>query len=199
MNLIKTFTTNKLAACLLAIGLCVTTTNYACNTAQWLSTIGRYLPVAIQVAQSIVGLIGVFNTAASTEDQAIVKQIGDEATKDFQLLQSLYQQYESKPSADTKAQIETVLATIVNNLPDLLATAHIKDPGLLQKVTASVNIVVTIADVIIAQIPVSNPQLKARKAAKRAVRPMTPAGVKAAWDSEVCGGNSACTVLVKGS
>lgn len=197
--MIRLFSTHKVLSCMLAMALCLTTTNFACNSspAQWLNTIGEYLPVAIQIAQSIISLIGVFAPASAPDDQAAVRRIGDEATKDLKLLQTLYDQYKASPSPDTKAAIETALADITTNLPALLEAAHIKNEALLQRVTASVNIIMTVADIIIAQIPVDNPQLKARKAQKKATPPLSPKAVKAEWDAKVCGGDTACTSLVK--
>jgi hypothetical protein len=198
-SMINYFPRHKVLSTALALSLVMTTTNFACNTSQWLSTIGQYLPVAIQVAQSIVSLIGVFGNAQTAADQQAVTQIGEEATKDYQLLQSLYQQYQTSPSASTEAEIENALSLITTNLPAMLSAAHIKDQHLLQSVTAAVNILMTVADTIISQLPVKNPQLKIRKenmkkTAKAAG--LTPATVKTQWNVLVCGGNLNCMNLV---
>ena len=196
--MIKYFNQHKVLSCVLAMMLTLTTTNFACNTAKWLDTVGKYLPTAIQVAQSIVSLVGLFAPASTNSDQVVVKQIGDEATKDYQLLDKLYEQYKAAPSPDTRTQSENALATITTNLPAELEAAHIKDPVLLQKVTAAVNILMTVADVIIAQMPVSNPTLVAHKAkAKAGLVKATPATIKAQWDSVVCANEPICTALVK--
>src|SRR5437879_4530365 len=196
--MITYFIRHKVPTAILALTLSFTATNYACNTQAWLNAIGQYLPLAIQIAKSIVSLIVVFNPSASQEDQGYVNSIGDEATRDYQLLQSLYQQYKATPNASTQAAIENTLTLIVNNLPQLLSTGHIKDPSLAAKVTAAVNILVTVADTIIAQMPVKSPQLRARKAQARiAAAGFSPSAVKVQWDTLVCAGNSACTQMVK--
>ena len=196
--MIRVFTRHKLLSAVFAISLCITTTNFACNPSAWLSVIGQYLPVAIQIAQAIASLVPIFSPSAAATDQTAVTNIGNEAVKDFQLLQSLYRQYQAKPESGTKAEIENVLSTIVSNLPAELPAAHIKDQVLLDKVTASVNILLSVVDVIIAAMPVKNPVLSARKsqATKKAAALRTPMGVKAEWDHAVCQENSACTVLV---
>jgi hypothetical protein len=195
--MIRYFTAHKVLSTVLTLILCATTTNFACHTQDWLNTIGQYLPLAIQIAQAIVQLVPIFASNAGSDDQALVKQISDEATKDFQLLQSLYQQYQSKPSPDTKAAIENALAVIVTNLPQMLATSHIKDQILLDKVTASVNVLVTVADIIISAIPVTNPQLVARKAqAKMKAVKQTPQTIKIQWNTQVCGLDPKCMALV---
>lgn len=192
--MIRYFTTHKLLSVLLCSCLVVTTTNFACNTS-WINTIGQYLPVAIQIATSIVQLIGVFGSAqTSAQDQAAVQAIGQEATKDWQLLQTLYQQYQATPSPTTQAQIENILQVITSNLPAELAAAHIKDPNLLNSVTAAVNLLVTVADTIIAQLPVKSPQLKARKSA--VTNKLSPSAVKQQWNVLVCGGKQTCMDLV---
>jgi hypothetical protein len=197
--MIRYFTNHKLLSILLASILCVTTTNFACNTQQWLKTIGQYLPVAIQVAQSVVSLLPLFGSGQPASDQQAVTQIGNEATKDFQLLQSLYQQYQAKPDAGTQAEIENVLNLVTTNLPAMLTAAHIKDQNLSQKIVAAVNILLSIADVIIAQMPVQSPALKARRARKAQLKlgaPLTPQSVKMQWDTVVCANNPNCTALV---
>lgn len=191
--MIRYFTTHKLLSVLLCSCLVVTTTNFACSTA-WVTTLGQYLPTAIQIAESIISLISVFSPGAAAGDQQAVSAIGQEATKDYQLLQSLLTQYQATPSATTQAQIENTLQIITSNLPALLAAAHIKDQTLLNSVTAAVNILVTIADTIIASFPVKSAQLKARKAT--ITNKLTPAGAKQQWNVLVCGGNTTCMNLV---
>jgi len=114
-------------------------------------------------AKSIASLIVVFNPSASQEDQSYVTTIGDEATRDYQLLQSLYQQYKATPSATTEAAIENTLTLIVQNLPQILNAGHVKDPSLQGKLSSAVNILITIADAIVSQMPVKSPTLRSRK------------------------------------
>lgn len=197
--MINYFSRHKLLSAVLAVSLTVTTTNFACNTQAWLTSIGQYLPVAIQVAQSIASLMAVFGGGQAASDQQTITQIGNEATKDYQLLQSLYQQYESKPDATVEAEIENTLSLITTNLPALLSAAHIKDQQLQNSVTAAINILLTVADTIIAQMPVKNPQLKARKSRMKASvqsAAFTPIVVKQQWNVLVCGGNPGCMALV---
>jgi len=189
------FVRHKIMSTILASCLVLTTTNFACNTS-WISTVGQYLPTAIQIAESIIQLVGMFGSSSAQSDQAAVQAIGQEATKDYQLLQTLYQQYQATPSPTTQAQIENILAIITTNLPAELAAAHIKDQGLLNSVTAAVNTLVTIADTIISQLPVKSPQLKARKGVLKSTNRLTPAGAKQQWDTLVCKGLSTCTALV---
>jgi len=191
--MIPYFVRHKALSAVFALSLCVTTTNYACNTQAWLNVIGQYLPLAIQIAKSIASLIVVFNPSASQEDQSYVTTIGDEATRDYQLLQSLYQQYKATPSATTEAAIENTLTLIVQNLPQILNAGHVKDPSLQGKLSSAVNILITIADAIVSQMPVKSPTLRARK--NRSLG-YSPSAVKVQWDTLVCSGNATCTAMV---
>jgi hypothetical protein len=194
--MIRYFDRHKVFSMVLAVILSITTMNFACNT-NWINTVNQYLPLALQIAQSIASLVAVFSPNVGVEDTQAVAAISQEAVKDWQLVQSLIQQYQATPSATTQAALENALNTLVTSLPAMLAAAHVKDQTLLTKVTAAVNILVTIADAIISQIPVKTSALQTRKAmAKVKASAYSPSAAKGQWDTLVCGGNPSCTAMV---
>lgn len=197
--MVKVFLRNKVASSILACMLVMTTANFACpsGASAWLDTIGKYLPTALQLAKAIIPLISLFGAGADQSDQDAVTKIGNEAVNDFELLQKAYNDYKANPSPDTKTTIENALASVTTNLPQLLDAAHIKNATLLAKVTAAVNMVLTVADIMIAQIPVENPQLAARKAKAKSVQKLSPEELKMKWNVDVCTSNSKCEALVQ--
>ena len=137
-------------AVLLAISLLAT----GC-TAQWISVALADLPVLLQMALNIGSLVTTLQTGqqlSASEAQAI-QSISAEASKDLNLLQTLYNQYQANPTASALQKIQSTVADINQNLPALLAAAHIADPVLSARVGAAVNLILATVTSFAALIP----------------------------------------------
>jgi hypothetical protein len=124
-----------------------------CNASQWIQTALADLPVVIQIITSILSIAGRGNP-----DPAIlakVSQLGDEAKKDLALAQSLIQQYQSAPNADTLSKIETALTTALNSLQAILTAFHVVDPGIMTAVAAALGSAITVVLAIQSLLPMT--------------------------------------------
>ena len=176
-------------AVLLAISLLAT----GC-TAQWISVALADLPVLLQMALNIGSLVTTLQSGqqlSAAEAQAI-QNISAEASKDLNLLQTLYNQYQANPtsSALQKIQIQIAVADITQNLPALLQAAHISDAVLAARMASAVNLILATVTSFAALIPQVSGMPTARKAAaasgKKAAIPQ-PQDLKKQWNQTVCG------------
>lgn len=174
-------------AVLLAISLLAT----GC-TAQWISVALADLPVLLQMALNIGSLVTTLQSGqqlSASEAQA-VQNISAEASKDLNLLQTLYNQYQASPTASALQKIQSAVADITQNLPTLLQAAHIGDAVLAARMASAVNLILATVTSFAALMPQASGMPTARKAAaaagKKAEIPQ-PQDLKKQWNQTVCG------------
>jgi hypothetical protein len=175
-------------AVLLAISLLAT----GC-TAQWISVALADLPVLLQMALNIGSLVTTLQSGqqlSASEAQAI-QNISAEASKDLNLLQTLYNQYQTSPTANALQKIQSTVADIDQNLPALLQAAHIGDPLLSARVGAAVNLILATVTSFAALIPQASRMPTGRIAAAAQIGKKTtipqPKDLKKQWNQTVCG------------
>ena len=171
-------------AMLLSISLLAT----ACS-AQWLSVALADLPVLTQMALNIGTIITTLQSGqqVSAADAAAIQNISAQAAKDLNLLESLYNQYKSSPSASELQKIQSVIADINQNLPALLQAAHLGDPVLSARVAAGVNLILTTVASFAALMPQTATPLMAQKTARQQVAIPAASELKKQWNQQVCG------------
>jgi hypothetical protein len=175
-------------AVLLAISLLAT----GCS-AQWISVALADLPVLLQMALNIGSVVTTLQSGQqlnAAEAQAI-QNISAEASKDLNLLQTLYNQYKADPTASALQKIQSTIADINQNLPALLQAAHIGDPVLAARVAAAVNLILATVTSFAALIPQASGMPTGRIAAaapsgKKTTIPQ-PKDLKKQWNQTVCG------------
>jgi hypothetical protein len=123
----------------------------------------------------------------SAADAAAVQNISAQASKDLNLLQSLYNEYKSNPNATTMQKIQNVIADINQSLPALLQAAHIGDPILSARVAAGVNLILTTVASFAALIPQTSTQLAPHEVAHPASGIPKASDLKKQWNQQVCG------------
>jgi hypothetical protein len=175
-------------AVLLAISLLAT----GC-TAQWISVALADLPVLLQMALNIGSLVTTLQSGqqlSASEAQAI-QNISAEASKDLNLLQTLYNQYQANPTASALQKIQSTVADISQNLPALLQAAHIGDPVLAARMASAVNLILATVTSFAALIPQASGMPTGRIAAAgpigRKVTIPQPQDLKKQWNQTVCG------------
>src|SRR5246127_233897 len=101
-------------AAVLAISLLAT----ACS-AQWISIALADLPVLTQMALNIGTIITTLQSGQhiSAADAAAIQNISAQASKDLNLLESLYNEYKSNPSSSGLQKIDNLIADINQSLP----------------------------------------------------------------------------------
>lgn len=174
---------------LLAISLLAT----GC-TAQWISVALADLPVLLQMALNIGSLVTTLQPGqqlSASEAQAI-QNISAEASKDLNLLQTLYNQYQTNPTASALQKIQSTVADISQNLPALLQAAHIGDPVLAARMASAVNLILATVSSFAALIPQASGMPTGRIAAvaptgkKKTTIPQAQ-DLKKQWNQTVCG------------
>jgi hypothetical protein len=175
----------------LAIILSLSLLATACS-AQWISIALADLPVLTQMALNIGTIITTLQSGQqiSATDGAAIQNISAQAAKDLNLLESLYNQYNSNPSASGLQKIQTTIADINQSLPALLQTAHIGDPVLSTRVAAGVNLILTSVASFAALIPQTSAQLISQKVAHPAPAIPKANDLKKQWNRQVCGPTS---------
>jgi hypothetical protein len=161
-------------------------------TAQWISIALADLPVLLQMALNIGSLVMTLQSGqqlSPSEAQAI-QNISAEASKDLNLLQALYNQYQANPTASALQKIQSTVADISQNLPALLQAAHIGDPVLAARMAAAVNLILATVTSFAALIPQASGMPTGRIAVaamgKKATIPQ-PQDLKKQWNQTVCG------------
>ena len=184
---------NAKSKTVLAIALSISLIATACS-AQWISVALADLPVLTQMALNIGTIAATLDagTQINPIDVAAIQNISAQASKDLNLLATLYNEYKSDPTASALEKIQSVIADINQSLPALLQAAHISDPVLSTRIAAAVNLILTTVASFGALIPQSSAQLAARTVVRRPAVLPTPSDLKKQWNQQVCGptGNS---------
>jgi hypothetical protein len=176
----------------LAIVLSVSLLATGCS-AQWISVALADLPVMVQMALNIGSLVTTLQSGnqLSAADATAIQNISTEASKDLNLLQTLYNEYKANPSTGTLQQINNVISEVSQNLPALLQAAHVADPTLSARLAAGVNLILTTVTSFASLIPQSaTPQLAAhassQKSATKAIIILHANDLKKQWNQQVC-------------
>ena len=176
---------------LIAVVLTATIVISGCSS-QWINLALQDLPVLTQMALNIATLVSTLASGqqASSGDVAVIQNISAQASRDLSLLQTLYSEYKTNPSATTLAKIQNVISDINQSLPGLLQSAHISNATLSARITAAVNLILTTLNSFAALIPQKSAptaQLSPKLALPNAK------GLKKVWNQQVCAptGNAA--------
>jgi len=171
----KTILTLTLAIALAAIGC----------SAQWINTALQDLPVLTQMALNIATLVSTLAAGqqASAADNAVIQNISAQASRDLNLLQTLYNEYKASPSPTTLQKLQSAIADLNQNLPTRLQSAHISNPTVSARITAAVNLILTTVNSFAALMPQASPAA-ARKASSTTL--LHAKDLKKQWNQQVC-------------
>ncbi len=179
-------TTKSLLAAVLAVSLAAT----GCSS-QWISVALADLPVLVQMSLNIATFAETAQgRVINAADEAAIQNISSEASKDLNLLQSLYHEYKASPSDAGLQKINAAIVVIQQNLPALLQAAQIGDAALSQQVTAGVNLILTTVESFAALMPQSSQSSPSASVHEQLARPVTlptAAELKKTWNETVCG------------
>ncbi len=166
-------------------------------SSQWISVALADLPVLAQMALNIGTLVTTLQSGKqlSPEETSAVQNISAEAGRDLNLLQSLYNDYKSRPNADMIQKIDAAIAHISQSLPVLLHAAHISDPVLASRVAAGVNLIMATVTSFAALVPhaATASPVTSRTAASHRITIPHSRELKIQWNHQVCApsGNAA--------
>jgi hypothetical protein len=168
----------------LALVLAITLAAAGCS-AQWINTALQDLPVLMQMALNIATLVSTLAAGqqASTADTAVIQNISAQASRDLNLLQTLYSEYKASPSATTLQKIQNAISDLNQNLPVMLQSAHISNATLSARIAAAVNLILTTVNSFAALMP----QSSAATSRKVPSAPLLDAkDLKKQWNQQVC-------------
>ncbi|MGA9039472.1 MAG: hypothetical protein WB421_02955 [Terriglobales bacterium] len=179
---------NSMMKAVLAVVLAVSLLATGCS-AQWISVALADLPVLTQMALNIAALVATLQSGKqlSAGEAAAIQNISAEASRDLNLLETLYNQYKANPSATGLQKIDDAIATINANLPALLQAAHIGDPMLSARITAAVNLILTTVTSFASLIPQTAAMPKAQRVAAAKIAIPLEKDLKKQWNQQVCG------------
>jgi hypothetical protein len=172
----------------LALVLAITIAATGCS-AQWINLALQDLPVLTQMALNIATLVSTLASGqqASAADAAVIQNISAQASRDLNLLQSLYSEYRANPNGTTLQKIQSVISDLNQNLPALLQSAHIGNPVLSARIAAAVNLILTTVNSFAALIPQPPPSVSASTSQKaQASQPPSAKDLKKLWNQQVC-------------
>ena len=171
----KTILTLALAIALAATGC----------SAQWINTALQDLPVLTQMALNIATLVSTLAAGqqASAADNAVIQNISSQASRDLNLLQTLYNEYKASPSPTTLQKLQSAIADLNQNLPTRLQSAHISNPTVSARIAAAVNLILTTVNSFAALMPQASPAA-ARKASSTTL--LHAKDLKKQWNQQVC-------------
>ena len=182
---------NSKSKTLLALALAIALAAAGCS-AQWINTALQDLPVLTQMALNIATLVSTLAAGqqASAADTAVIQNISAQASRDLNLLQTLYNEYKASPSPTTLQKIQNAIADLNQNLPAMLQSAHVSNPTVSARIAAAVNLILTTVNSFAALMPQASP------AAARKISPsplLHAKDLKKQWNQQVCAstGNAA--------
>jgi hypothetical protein len=139
---------------LLALVLAIAIAATGCSS-QWINLALQDLPVLTQMARNITTLVSTLASGqqASAADTAVIQNIAAQASRDLNLLQSLYSEYKANPNGTTLQKIQNVISNLNQNVPALLESAHTGNPVLSARIAAGVSLILTTVNSFAALIP----------------------------------------------
>src|SRR5436190_12258898 len=178
---------------LLALVLALLSATTGCSP-QWINVAVQDLPVLTQMALNIATLVSTLASGkqASVADVAVIQNISAQASRDLNLLQTLYNEYKANPSSATLQKIQNVISDLNQNLPALLQAAHISNPTLSARITAAVNLILSAVNSVASLMPqISSAPVAFRK--MQAAPLLRAQDLEKQWNLQVCSptGNTA--------
>ena len=154
-------------------------------TAEWINVALQDLPVLTQMALNIATLVSALATGqqASTADVAVVQNISAQASRDLNLLQTLYNDYKAAPNASKLQKIQSVVADLNEKLPNLLQSGHISNPTVSARIAAAVNLIITTVNSFAPIMPRAS--MPSSSKAPAATLPHAK-DLKRQWNQQVC-------------
>ncbi|HEY4053352.1 MAG TPA: hypothetical protein VGL74_06400 [Terriglobales bacterium] len=174
---------NSKSKSLLAVVLAIAIATTGCS-AQWINIALQDLPVLTQMALNVATLVSALASGqqANPGDVAVIQNISALASRDLNLLQSLYAEYKANPNATTLQKIQNAISDLNRDTPALVESAHISNSTLAARITAAVNLILTTVDNFSVLMPQSSPTSSQR----RLIAPPNAKQLKQQWNQQIC-------------
>jgi hypothetical protein len=172
----------------LAIVLSISLLATGCSD-KWISVALADLPVLTQMALNIGTIVTTLQSGRqiNSADATAIQNISAQTSKDLNLLQALYNEYQANPGASTLQKIQAAIADMNLNLPALLQAAHVGDPVLSARIGAAVNLILTTVASFAALMPQPSKMPTSQRVTRRQVAVPQARDLKKEWNQQVCG------------
>lgn len=136
-----------------------------CNASAWLQTAINDLPLILQIATSIISIVGAVGGAADAAALALAQKAADQAKVDLTLVQTLLAGYNASTSKNgVLQQVDTALLDVQTNLSGIEGALHISNPAVQATISASISAALVIVVALQTIISAPTPAPAARKA-----------------------------------
>ncbi len=163
-------------------------------SADWIKVALADLPLLTQMALNIGTVVTSLQSGQqlSSVEAAAIQNLSTQASKDLNLLQTLYSQYQQNPNAGTMQKIQDAITDLNQNLPALLQASHINNPAISSRIAAAVNLILATVNSFALLMPKPTMQVSAQISAAKPALPHA-ADLKKQWNQQICGpsGNAA--------
>jgi len=151
----------------------------------WIGVALADLPVLTQMALNIGNVITSLQAGQqlSPAEAAAIQNISTQASKDLNLLQALYNEYQQNPNAGTIQKIQDAITDLNQNLPALLQASHISNAALSAKIAAAVNLILATVNSVALLMPKTSMQAPVQ--VKQAALPHA-GDLRKQWNQQIC-------------
>jgi len=179
---------NSRTKLVLSLVLSISPLTTGCS-AQWIKVALADLPVLIQMALNVGTLVTTLQSGhqLSPSETDAIQNISAEASRDLNLLQTLYDDYQANPNSATIQEIQAAIADTNQNLPAILQAARIVDPVLSTRITAAVSLILSTVNSFAALIPQTGAPMVVQKSVRRTAKIPSVGDLKKDWNQNVCG------------
>lgn len=134
-----------------------------CNAQDWLNTALKDLPIVVQIAESIISIVGAASGSANPGELATAQSAAAEAKKDLESALQFVKDYQSKNDPGTLGKVDDALIAAQGNLNNILSAFHIKNEALAATLAAALGSAITVVVAIQSLIPAPPAATAARK------------------------------------
>ena len=124
-----------------------------CNATQWIQIVLNDLPTLLQIAESIIAIVGAAQGSAEAGAIAVAQKFAADAQTAIQTVQTLVTAYQSSPTATGLQKIDAALLAVQNNFAGVMSALHISNPTLQATLAAAIGSAITITVAIQALVP----------------------------------------------
>lgn len=117
----------------LPLVLAFTIATTACSP-NWINVALQDLPVLTQMALNIATLASTLSPQQNPADLPVIQNISSQASRDLNLLLTLYNEYKDSPNTTSLGKIQSAIGLINQHLPALLESARISNALLKARV-----------------------------------------------------------------
>lgn len=136
-----------------------------CTASNVLDTVISDLPVAVDIALSVVNIYGTFDKSGSNASLLNeIKEYSDAAGADLSLLRQLLQEYKAAPADDLLSRIDSVFGSAENHVSEIESAFHVTNKQTQSAIAAAVSLIRGVLASMAKILPPSKTQLAPRAA-----------------------------------